>query len=101
VARGIGGGICLPLMLIDRGVGLMGLPAGIVLTAIGAVLAFAVHATVSGLDVRAVGWILMIVGVIGILLDLALFAPRRRQVATTTYPTTTATHTVVRHDEIV
>jgi uncharacterized protein DUF6458 len=79
----------------------MGLPVGIVLTAIGAVLAFAVHATVSGLDVRAVGWILMIAGVAGILLDLVLFAPHRRRISTTTYPSTTATRTVVRHDEIV
>ena len=79
----------------------MGLPAGIVLTAIGAVLAFAVHATVSGLDVRAVGWILMIAGVAGILLDLVLFAPRRRRVSTTTYPAVTAARTIVRHDEIV
>ena len=57
----------------------MGLPVGIFLTAVGAVLAFAVHATVSGLDVRAVGWILMIVGIAGILLDLVMFAPRRRR----------------------
>ena len=79
----------------------MGLPVGIFLTAVGAVLAFAVHATVSGLDIRAVGWILMIVGVAGILLDLVMFAPRRRRIATTTYPSTTATRTVVHHDEIV
>ena len=79
----------------------MGLPAGILLTALGAVLAFAVHATVSGLDVRAVGWILMIVGVLGILLDLFLFAPRRRRVTTTSYPMTTASRPVVRSDEIV
>jgi uncharacterized protein DUF6458 len=79
----------------------MGLPAGIVLTAIGAVLAFAVHATVSGIDIRAVGWILMIVGVAGILLDLVMFAPRRRRVlTTTTYPSTTATRTVVHSDDI-
>jgi uncharacterized membrane protein len=76
----------------------MGLSAGIVLTAIGAVLAFAVHATVSGLDIRTVGWILMIVGVVGILLDLAMFAPRRRRMTTTTYPAA-ATRTVVRNDE--
>ncbi len=79
----------------------MGLSAGVVVTAIGAVLAFAVHATVSGLDVRAVGWILMVAGVVGILLELALFAPRRRRVTTTSYPMTTTARTVVRSDEIV
>ena len=79
----------------------MGMPVGIFLTAVGAVLAFAVSATVSGLDVRAVGWILMIVGVAGILLDLVMFAPRRRRVSTTTYPSTTAARTVVRHDEVL
>ena len=79
----------------------MRLSAGIALTAVGAVLAFAVHATVSGLDVRAVGWILMIAGVTGVLLDLVMFAPRRRRVSTTTYPSTMAARTVVHHDEIV
>jgi hypothetical protein len=79
----------------------MGLSAGIVLTAIGAVLAFAVHTTVSGLDIRTVGWILMIVGVVGVLLELVMFAPRRRRVTTTTYPSTTATRTVVRDDEVL
>ncbi len=79
----------------------MGLSAGVVVTAIGAVLAFGVHATVSGLDVRAMGWILMVAGVVGILLELALFAPRRRRVTTTSYPMTTTARTVVRSDEIV
>jgi hypothetical protein len=46
----------------------MGLGVGIFLTAIGAILAFAVSATVSGVDVHAVGWILMIVGIAGIVL---------------------------------
>lgn len=58
----------------------MGIGAGIFLIAVGAVLAFAVHASVSGIDVQTVGIILMVVGALGIVLDLVLFAPRRRAV---------------------
>ena len=35
----------------------------------GAILAFAVNAEVSGLDVQTVGWILLAVGIAGIVLD--------------------------------
>ena len=58
----------------------MGIGIGIFLLAVGAVLAFAVDASVSGIDIQTVGVILMIVGALGILLDLILFAPRRRAV---------------------
>ncbi len=46
--------------------------------AVGAVLAFAVNYQVSGVDVAAIGWILMAVGALGVLmyfLFLATFAP--------------------------
>jgi Domain of unknown function (DUF6458) len=43
----------------------VGISVSIVLIAIGAILAFAVNATVSGLEIDTVGWILMIVGAIG------------------------------------
>ena len=56
----------------------MGIGAGIVLAAIGAILYFAVDATVSGVDIRVVGVILMVAGVVGVLLDLVVLAPRRR-----------------------
>jgi hypothetical protein len=48
------------------------------LLAVGAVLAFAVNYQVNGVDIAAVGWILMAVGCLGImmyLLFLASFAP--------------------------
>ena len=61
----------------------MGIGAGLFLVAIGAVLTFAVDATVSGLNIQTIGVILMIVGVLGIVLDLVIFAPRRRTVSTT------------------
>jgi Na+/proline symporter len=48
----------------------MGLGAGIFLVAVGAVLAFAVNATSSAVDVHTVGWILMGVGFASILLSL-------------------------------
>lgn len=57
----------------------MRLGTSIFLSAVGAILAFAVHQTVSGVDLRMIGIILMVAGVIGILLELAFFAPRRRQ----------------------
>jgi hypothetical protein len=69
------------------------------LLAVGAVLAFAVNYQVSGVDVAAVGWILMAVGFLGImmyLLFLASFAPFSRVDSTRTEvverPTTTHTH---------
>jgi Flp pilus assembly protein protease CpaA len=42
------------------------------LIAVGAILAFAVTASVAGVDLQTVGWILMIVGVIGLILGLFL-----------------------------
>lgn len=56
----------------------MGIGAGIFLIAIGAILAFAVDAEVSGLDISVIGFILMGAGVLGILLAMLVFAPRRR-----------------------
>lgn len=56
----------------------------IFLIAVGAVLRYAVTATVSGIDIQTVGLILMIVGIVGLLLSLfymLMWAPRRRRVA--------------------
>jgi hypothetical protein len=63
----------------------MGIGVGIALAALGAILAFAVHASLGGLDLAVVGWILMVAGVLGIVLDLVMFAPRRRVVPAPTY----------------
>jgi hypothetical protein len=52
----------------------MGLGVGILLAAVGAVLAFAVSATVSGVNIHAVGWILLIVGIAGILLSMIFWS---------------------------
>lgn len=49
----------------------MGIGISVLLLAVGAVLAFAVHVTTTGFDVNTVGVILMIVGGIGLLVALA------------------------------
>jgi hypothetical protein len=65
----------------------MGTGGGIFLIAVGAVLKFAITDHVRNVNLGTVGVILMIVGAAGILLDLILFAPRRRSrsVAVDTY----------------
>ena len=52
----------------------MGLGVGIFLAALGAVLAFAVSADVSGVDIHTIGWILLIVGIIGIVLSMIFWS---------------------------
>ena len=47
----------------------MRLGTAIVLLALGAILTFAVEFDVSGIDIRVVGWILMIVGALGAVLS--------------------------------
>ena len=54
----------------------------IFLIAVGAILRYAVTATVAGIDVQTAGLILMVVGVIGLLISLALmtvWSDRRRR----------------------
>ena len=50
------------------------------LIAVGAILYFAVNATVSGISITTVGLILMIVGVIGLVLSLFMMSRRRSTV---------------------
>jgi Domain of unknown function (DUF6458) len=52
----------------------MGLGVGIFLTALGAILAFAVSASVSGVNIHTVGWILMIVGIAGVVLSMIFWS---------------------------
>jgi hypothetical protein len=60
----------------------MGIGTSIFLIALGAILKFAVHATLSGISVQTIGVILMVAGLAGIVLSL-LWAnsARRRGVA--------------------
>jgi hypothetical protein len=62
----------------------MGIGFSIFLMAVGAVLAFAVHATVAGVDIHVVGWILRAAGALGLILTMVVFAPRRRRTVTET-----------------
>lgn len=61
----------------------MRLGTGIFLLALGAILTFAVTAQLQGVDLRVVGWILMGVGALAIVVELAVWAPRRRRVVRT------------------
>jgi hypothetical protein len=51
----------------------MGISTSIILLAAGAILAFAVNVSVSGVDLQAVGWILMVIGALGLVLSLAFW----------------------------
>ena len=58
----------------------MGIGTSILLIAVGAILRFAVTATVSGIDIATVGTILLVVGIVGLLISLlymTLWADRR------------------------
>lgn len=46
----------------------MGIGVGIFLIALGAILTFAVHWHIAGLDLQAVGWVLMVAGLAGVIL---------------------------------
>jgi hypothetical protein len=56
----------------------MGFGAGLGFIAIGAILAFATRFSVSGINVHMIGWILMVVGVVGMLVTFRYTRPRRR-----------------------
>jgi len=48
------------------------------LIAVGAILKWAVHKHVSGIDLHVVGLILLIIGIIGLLFEVGLMMSRRR-----------------------
>ena len=61
----------------------MGIGTSIFLIAVGAILKFAVHTSISGLSLQTVGVILMIVGALGLVLSffcLTAWRDRRRDV---------------------
>ena len=60
----------------------MGIGGSIFLLALGAILAFAVHANISGIDVNIIGWILMAAGLVGLVITLWYWNSRRRTVVT-------------------
>jgi hypothetical protein len=64
----------------------VGIGVSLILIAVGAVLAFAVHVTTTGININTVGYILLVVGIVGGLISLAFwsswggFGGRRRTV---------------------
>jgi uncharacterized iron-regulated membrane protein len=56
----------------------MTIGVSIFLIAVGAILTFATDVSVSGLDLDVVGVILMVAGILGLMLTLVIWAPRRR-----------------------
>jgi hypothetical protein len=55
----------------------MGIGAGLFLLALGAILVFAVNATVSGLDLHVIGWVLMATGAAGLAVFVYIWNRRR------------------------
>ncbi len=55
----------------------MGIGVSIFLIAVGAILAFAVHADLGAVSLQTIGVILMIVGAIGLVTAMFIWGPRR------------------------
>jgi hypothetical protein len=60
----------------------MGIGGSIFLIALGAILAFAVNANFSGLDINVVGYVLMLAGLAGLIITIWFWQSRRRTVVT-------------------
>ena len=58
----------------------MGIGASIFLIALGAILAFAVNVDLGGIDINVIGWILMLVGVLGLITTALIWGRRRTTV---------------------
>jgi Domain of unknown function (DUF6458) len=56
----------------------VGIGTSLFLIAVGAILYFAVNASISGLSIATVGLILMIVGIVGLVISLFLISSWRR-----------------------
>lgn len=60
----------------------MGIGVSVFLIAVGAILAFAVDASLGGIDIDVVGWILMGAGLLGLIVTMMVWGNRRRAVVT-------------------
>jgi len=52
----------------------MGIGVSLILIAVGAVLAFAVHVSTSGFNVNTIGYILLVVGIVGVLISMMFWS---------------------------
>ena len=59
----------------------MSLGASLFLIAVGAILHFAVTATLAGIDIQVVGTILMVIGVLGFAISMWMYLAARRDAA--------------------
>jgi thiosulfate reductase cytochrome b subunit len=62
----------------------VGIGASIFLIAAGAILTFALDVELGGVDLDAIGWILMAAGVLGLIMTALIWGRRRRVVAPAT-----------------
>jgi hypothetical protein len=60
----------------------MGIGVSLFLIAVGAVLTFALHLHVGGVNLDMIGWILMVVGALGLVVTMVIWGGRRREVVT-------------------
>jgi hypothetical protein len=60
----------------------MGIGGSIFLLALGAILAFAVDATFSGIDINVVGYVLMAAGLVGLIITIWFWNSRRTPTTT-------------------
>lgn len=82
----------------------MGIGGSIFLIAVGAIFAFAIHSNLGWLDLNVVGWVLMLVGLAGLIFTTWFWQNRRRTVVAApvreTYPTVRETRVPVE-DRVV
>ena len=52
----------------------MGVGVSLILVAAGAVLVWAVNVSVSGVDLQAVGWVLFVVGIVGLVVSMIFWS---------------------------
>jgi hypothetical protein len=64
----------------------MGIGGSVFLLALGAILAFAVNAEFSGIDINVVGYVLMLAGLIGLIVTIWFWNSRRRTVVQESRP---------------
>lgn len=61
----------------------MGIGVSLFLIAVGAILTFALNVHVGGVNMDVVGWILMVVGALGLIVTMFIWGGRRRSGPTT------------------
>ncbi len=52
----------------------MGIGVSLLLVAVGAILVWAVHVDVSGVNIHTVGWIVLVVGLFGLVLSMIFWS---------------------------